>query len=687
MNNDGLLLYIPFAKILAFDPNLTFFPEARGVTQNPAAADCFIGWGRKASGLRSLKQAQKRGKQFWALEDAFLRSVGLGKNGAWPLGLIVDKTGVYYDCRSPSDLENRANAPFSTGEQERGVALVARIVSLGCTKYNVDVDPLPKEMRSGRHVLLIDQTEGDCSVGGAGGSEESFKAMLRAAVKEYPDATLWIKTHPDVLAGKARGYVLRLCEDRRRFTVIAGNPPSYRLAQAATAVFTVSSQFGFEALMAGAEVHCFAMPFYAGWGLTVDRGEATPSVTARRTARPSLAMLAHAAFIDGARYRHPFADRLIEAEEAVDMLYDIKNRYLSRPQRWCGVGFSGWKRPFVRRIIGSPFRDAAFYGSVKRAATAAREAGEDIVVWAGKEKGALAHDLRAFASDLKIWRAEDGFIRSPALGAALTPAHSLACDGLGAHFDASRPSDLENLLNGYVLSDAEKARASALFARLANESVTKYGVAGAGEAFARSGHGGSAAHLIVGQVADDASIRATPRGGIASNEALIAEIARLYPGEALFYRPHPDVTAGYRKGKVSPDFLSYHGVVEAKGHALGSLLRAVDHVHVMASLAGMEALYYGKRVHVYGAPFYAGWGLTRDRLSFPNRKRTLAPEELTYIALAIYPHYVDPVSFYPCDVETILDRFGAENARPFTKKRAGARWVRYVKGWRHCVKK
>ena len=35
--------------------------------------------------------------------------------------------------------------------------------------------------------------------------------------------------------------------------------------------YCVSSQLGFEAVLAGCEVHCFGMPFYGGWGLTQDR--------------------------------------------------------------------------------------------------------------------------------------------------------------------------------------------------------------------------------------------------------------------------------------------------------------------------------------------------------------------------------------------------------------------------------
>jgi capsular polysaccharide export protein len=45
-----------------------------------------------------------------------------------------------------------------------------------------------------------------------------------------------------------------------------------------------------------------------------------------------------------------------------------------------------------------------------------------------------------------------------------------------------------------------------------------------------------------------------------------------------------------------------------------SCIAACDVVHTMTSLSGFDALLRGKRVVVHGQPFYAGWGLTEDRV-------------------------------------------------------------------------
>jgi hypothetical protein len=56
---------------------------------------------------------------------------------------------------------------------------------------------------------------------------------------------------------------------------------------AVDAVWTMTSTLGFEALLRGKPVVCLGTPFYAGWGLTKDRGPTLP----RRAVRPDLLAL------------------------------------------------------------------------------------------------------------------------------------------------------------------------------------------------------------------------------------------------------------------------------------------------------------------------------------------------------------------------------------------------------------
>jgi len=76
-----------------------------------------------------------------------------------------------------------------------------------------------------------------------------------------------------------------------------------------------------------------------------------------------------------------------------------------------------------------------------------------------------------------------------------------------------------------------------------------------------------------------------------------------------------------------------------------SCIDACDELHTLTSLAGFDALLRGKRVVVYGMPFYAGWGLTHDvemhQEAAQRRTRVLTLDELVAGALLRYPLYWD----------------------------------------------
>ena len=92
--------------------------------------------------------------------------------------------------------------------------------------------------------------------------------MLLSALNDYPKHKIIIKIHPDVYTKRKRGYYdVELLEKNPRIRIISQNYHPIRLIREADAVYTVTSQVGFEALIWGKKVKCFGMPFYAGWGL------------------------------------------------------------------------------------------------------------------------------------------------------------------------------------------------------------------------------------------------------------------------------------------------------------------------------------------------------------------------------------------------------------------------------------
>ncbi len=63
----------------------------------------------------------------------------------------------------------------------------------------------------------------------------------------------------------------------------------------------------------------------------------------------------------------------------------------------------------------------------------------------------------------------------------------------------------------------------------------------------------------------------------------------------------------------------------------------------------------GKDVHVYGMPFYAGWGLTNDKQKNPRRLLCRSLEEVFYIFYIMYTHWCNPDTGCACEIEEAID--------------------------------
>lgn len=239
------------------------------------------------------------------LEDGFLRSVG--RHDA-PLSMIADDLGVYYDASRPSRVERLIAEAGEDVETERAKAIAAKWTAEGLSKYNDFTAPVPDLPAD--FVLAVDQTFNDGSVSGGLANEHSFKRMIEAALADHQGCQVVVKVHPDTLAGRRRGYLdADVLAQHPRITVVASHCSPAPLIAGARAVYAVTSQVGFEALMAGKPVRCFGMPFYAGWGLTEDE-LASPS---RRT-KATMPQLVDAALIQAPRYVDPVSAALSTPE-------------------------------------------------------------------------------------------------------------------------------------------------------------------------------------------------------------------------------------------------------------------------------------------------------------------------------------------------------------------------------------
>ncbi len=302
------------------------------------------------------------------------------------------------------------------------------------------------------------------------------------------------------------------------------------------------------------------------------------------------------------------------------------------------LDFSAWKRSAMRQCF--PDAQVVFIASAAEV-----PAGGVLAVWGLKPvSGALT-------TDVKILRLEDGFLRSVGLGADLIRPMSWVVDGRGIYYDATQPSDLENLLTDTAFAPELVQRARCLRERIVAEGLTKYNV---GIAYWERPSGTGKIILVPGQVESDASlVYGAPK--IRTNIGLLQTVRQANLGAYIVYKPHPDVMAGLRaQGAGEDEALDWCDEV-VRDVDMGRLLMVVDEVHVLTSLAGFEALLRSKPVTCYGQPFYSGWGLTMDAVPIPRRSRQLLLDELVAGALIAYPIYLSRMSDALITPEQALD--------------------------------
>ncbi len=607
----------------------------RPVLGLPGPEDPVGVWGRSPLAARAERMAARHASPLIRIEDAFLRSVRPGRAGDAPLGLLIDRRGVHFDPSVPSDLEHLlATHPFDDSALlQRARDGIGRLQAAYLSKYNIHDPTLPAPDPG--YVLVVDQVKGDASIRHGGVAEGVFREMLAYARIEHPGARVLIKTHPETQSGHRPGHFgPQDTSDRVQLFTDPVSP--WKLLEGAVGVYTVSSQLGFEAILAGHRPRVFGKPFYGGWGLTQD--EAPVPRRSRTLTRAQLfagAMLLYPTWYD------PCRDRLCSFEEAVDQLEAEVRAWREDRHGHVAMGMRLWKRGPLQKVFGRE-RRMIFDDDPARAAARAAKTGRRLMVWAGKE--ALAPAAPA------LIRVEDGFLRSRGLGAALIPPLSLVTDDSGIYYDPGRESALERLIAAGP-PPGGAARAERLIRTLRRDRLSKYNIGGALPDLPPGRR-----ILVPGQVEDDASIE-KGAGKIRTNLDLLRSVHSNHPGAVIVYKPHPDVEAGLRPGTVPEEDLAHLATVTARAADPIALIETCDEVWTMTSLMGFEALVRGKPVTCLGAPFYAGWGLTTDLGPLPDRRRA-RPDvaALAHAALIAYPRYFDPVSGRPCPPEVVAER-------------------------------
>ncbi|EKN7390754.1 capsular polysaccharide biosynthesis protein [Campylobacter lari] len=617
---------------------ITLYHAYKNITKE----DFFVGWGRKKSGLKAVELAKKYNIKFLLLEDGFLRSLNLGVENSPSFSIVKDDVGIYYDAMTPSKLENILNTyEFSTEELEQAKKAIELIKKEKLSKYNNNLC-VPKELFSTNEerVLIITQVANDASLKFGLADSFSTQDIINEAIKENPNAKIYIKIHPDVLSGKKQSD-FNVQDLPSKCVVIKENYNPIELLSHFKKVYTKTSGMGFEALMLGSECVCYGMPFYAGWGLTQDK-----QMCKRRLKKRSLEEVFYAAYILYSEYFNPYLNQKSDIFDTIHTLTKYKKIEQANLNTLYFLGFTLWKRWFMKPFFKAKNNKIIFLNSLDELYKANLDSEDKIFIWGKKyDKALLAKDFNN-----EIFLVEDGFLRSVFLGSDLTRPFSLIVDSKGLYVDPSKPSDLEDILQNHIFDEGLKQRAKKLITIITQNKFSKYnGLKHEKLNFNTN----KKIILIPAQVEDDTSMIL---GGAGFDTLkLLQSVRKANENAFIVFKPHPDVLSGNRKGLKDKSIILKYCDEIIEDVSIDSAINASDEVHTITSTSGFDALLRGKKVVVYGKPFYAGWGLTNDLHEIPRRTRVLSLEELVAGVLILYPRYIHPKSKNLCEVELALD--------------------------------
>ena len=258
---------------------------------------------------------------------------------------------------------------------------------------------------------------------------------------------------------------------------------------------------------------------------------------------------------------------------------------------------------------------------------------------------------------------EDGFLRSVDIGLSGEAGLSIIVDDKTAYYDATRESRLERRLNSdYSLSIAELDRAKTCIEEIKKNKLSKYNHApyipdmSIGENRSKV--------LLIDQRYGDLSVEKGLADETTFKNMLLSAI-RENPDSDIVIKRHPDAVKGGKSSYYSDENIKFTNHIknvylidyDINPHSLFNLM---DKIYVVTSGMGFEALISGCRdVHVFGAPFYAGWGNTEDRRVIQRRDRPRSVNELFFFSYIESSFYINPYTEAKGEIEDVI-RFISE---------------------------
>jgi capsular polysaccharide export protein len=273
--------------------------------------------------------------------------------------------------------------------------------------------------------------------------------------------------------------------------------------------------------------------------------------------------------------------------------------------------------------------------------------------WSRKKSGYKAISLsKKYQTSFTLL--EDGFIRSFGLENKLFPTFSIVEDSVGIYYDAAIESALERILNDYDFeNDKELMReAKEAISLIIKHNVSKYNHA----KDLRENYfpnNSKKRILIIAQTKHDASLKYGLSDKFSIRE--IIKTAREENEDAdIYIKIHPQALKQARASDISlQDIPPFCNIIADDVNPI-SLLKNIDKVYTKTSQMGFEALLLGKECVCFGMPFYAGWGLSDDRVKCERRTRKRSVEEIFAAAYILYAKYRDPYKNVPLTLKETI---------------------------------
>ena len=284
-------------------------------------------------------------------------------------------------------------------------------------------------------------------------------------------------------------------------------------------------------------------------------------------------------------------------------------------------------------------------------------------IW-GQSPTAWRGEAVASWADAPILSVEDAFLRSvhPGRVRGELPL-GLCLDQSGVHFDATAPSDIETLLRTSALDDTQILnRAKRAIEQLRYWHLGKYSAYDPTIEAPAPGY-----VIVIDQTRGDAALQGA--GAPEFAEMLVAA-ADEHPGAEILIKTHPETMAGKRPGHFDGNLPVSRARLYDAPISPWALFEGALGVYTHSSTLGFEAIFADHKPRVFGAPFYAGWGLTSDEESLSRRQRPLTRAQLFAAAMIDYPTWYDPVQDRLCEVEDVIAALAARS-RAWREDRQG----------------